>query len=28
VIEPTEAMVAIDVNSGKYRKPDNASRRR
>jgi ribonuclease E len=24
VIEPTEAMVAIDVNSGKYRKPDNA----
>lgn len=24
VIEQTEAMVAIDVNSGKYRKPDNA----
>jgi ribonuclease E len=24
IIEPTEAMVAIDVNSGKYRKPDNA----
>jgi ribonuclease E len=24
VIEQTEAMVTIDVNSGKYRKPDNA----
>lgn len=24
VIEQTEAMVSIDVNSGKYRKPDNA----
>jgi len=24
VIEPTEAMVAIDVNSGRYRKQDNA----